>query len=329
MSWPDHIFAGGVPGQGVPGVLQGGGDLREQLLQGVPRPRDHDPLPHLRGDVHSNHLPSPRLKVEFRTNIFPKNWIISKQISICACMCVVFWNSHLAFPWGLGGNMVWVGRARNPICGGAGPGGSQCAQPLQIWHKFWGMRVKMVTMVTRCQRGTQWWWDASHREARSTWPPPAGAPRGWSSLGGADDRSAWSLRCAGTFLHLCGKVLMIEMVKYYGKMRIGRHFSIKLRVSMLTMINMIMMNMWYKAVHWKPVNEVMLLERVQHNGYSSAEQARQSRLGKSVHGEDEFQGGNYYYNWWLWWDWRWNILIKITMYANLYYVQCVSILARK
>ena len=163
MSWPDHIFAGGVPGQGVPGVLQGGGDLREQLLQGVPRPRDHDPLPHLRGDVHSNHLPSPGLKVEFRTNIFPKNWIISKQISICACMWVVFWNSHLAFPWGLGGNMVWVGRARNPICGGAGPGGSQCAQPLQIWHKFWGMRVKMVTMVTRYQRGTQWWWDASHQ----------------------------------------------------------------------------------------------------------------------------------------------------------------------
>ena len=52
-------------------------------------------------------------------------------------------------------------------------------------------------------------------------------------------------------------------------------------------------------MHWKPVNEVMLLERVQHNGYSSAEQARQSRLGKSVHGEDEFQGGNDYYNWWL------------------------------
>ena len=58
-------------------------------------------------------------------------------------------------------------------------------------------------------------------------------------------------------------------------------------------------------MHWKPVNEVMLLERVQHNGYSSAEQARQSRLGKSVHGEDEFQGGddfqggNDYHNWWL------------------------------
>ena len=58
---------------------------------------------------------------------------------------------------------------------------------------------------------------------------------------------------------------------------------------MLTMITMIMMNMWYKAVHWKPVNEVMLLERVQHNGYSSAEQARQSRLGKSVHGGKIFK----------------------------------------
>ena len=33
----------------------------------------------------------------------------------------------------------------------------------------------------------------------------------------------------------------------------------------------------------------MLLERVQHNGYSSAEQARQSRLGKSVHGGKIFK----------------------------------------
>ena len=73
---------------------------------------------------------------------------------------------------------------------------------------------------------------------------------------------------------------------------------------MLTMITMIMMKMLYKAMHWKPVNEVMLLERVQHNGYSSAEQARQSRLGKSVHGGKDFQGGNDCqggngYNWWL------------------------------
>ena len=35
---------------------------------------------------------------------------------------------------------------------------------------------------------------------------------------------------------------MIEIVKYFGKMRIGRHFSIKLRVSMLTM-NMMNINL--------------------------------------------------------------------------------------
>merc|ERR1712013_882137 len=39
-------------------ILQCVGYLREQLLQSVPAARDHDPLPHLRGDVHGHHLPA-------------------------------------------------------------------------------------------------------------------------------------------------------------------------------------------------------------------------------------------------------------------------------
>ena len=41
----------------MPGVLQGVGDLREDLLYGLPHPRDHDPLTHLGRDVQGDHLP--------------------------------------------------------------------------------------------------------------------------------------------------------------------------------------------------------------------------------------------------------------------------------
>ena len=41
----------------MPGVLQGGGDLREDLLDGLPHPGDHDPLPHLGRHVQCHHLP--------------------------------------------------------------------------------------------------------------------------------------------------------------------------------------------------------------------------------------------------------------------------------
>ena len=57
LYWPDDVLAGAVPGQAVPGVLQGVGDLREDLLYGLPHPGDHDPLTHLGGDVQGDHLP--------------------------------------------------------------------------------------------------------------------------------------------------------------------------------------------------------------------------------------------------------------------------------
>ena len=41
----------------MPGVLQGVGDLREDLLYGLPHPGDHDPLTHLGRDVQGDHLP--------------------------------------------------------------------------------------------------------------------------------------------------------------------------------------------------------------------------------------------------------------------------------
>ena len=48
-------------------------------------------------------------------------------------------KTYLSLPRGLGGSMVLVGRAWSPICGWADPRGSPCAEPLQIWHKFWGV----------------------------------------------------------------------------------------------------------------------------------------------------------------------------------------------
>ena len=51
------MLAGPVPGQAVPGVLQGRGDLREHLLDGLPHAGYQDPLTHLGRHVQGHHLP--------------------------------------------------------------------------------------------------------------------------------------------------------------------------------------------------------------------------------------------------------------------------------
>ena len=163
------------------------------------------------------------------------------------------------------------------------------------------------------------------QEARSTLPPPAGVRRGWSSPGGSDDRSAWSLICAGTFLHPCDKKMIKGPIKNcntfqneQGRKEKISYFSEWLAITnkgiykwyfmkhwLMAAPSVVRINKWnlesipiqsqghqnmilahgylsIKQKKWIPVNEVVLLEGVQHDRDPSTEQTRQSGIRKPL-----------------------------------------------